>query len=106
MLRIYPVCLELVREVGKLLPALKAGSAELGNQCERAIISVPLNVAEGTASRGKLQQARYHTAAASAREVLACLETAEMLGIAQAPSAALRGLFNQVIGTLVKLATR
>ncbi len=106
MLRIYPVCLELVREVGRLLPVMKAGSAELGNQCERAIISVPLNVAEGTASRGKLQQARYHTAAGSAREALACLEVAEMLGITHASGPELRALFNQVIGTLVKLATR
>ncbi|MES1182835.1 MAG: four helix bundle protein [Myxococcales bacterium] len=104
MLRIYPVVLELVRQVGKIIPELRLRSAELANQCERALISVPLNVAEGSHSRGRNQQARYHTAAGSAREVLACLETAEALGIVASPDADLRALFNRVIGTLVKLA--
>jgi four helix bundle protein len=104
MLRIYPKVLELVRRVGTLLPELKARSAELGDQCQRALISVPLNVAEGSHSRGRNQQARYHTAAGSAREVLACLETAEALGFTPAPDAELRALFDHVIGTLVKLA--
>jgi four helix bundle protein len=104
MLHIYPVVLELVREVGKRLPELRARSAELGDQCERALISIPLNVAEGSHSRGKNQQARYHTAAGSAREVLACLETAEALGCSPATDEALRALFNRVIGTLVRLA--
>jgi hypothetical protein len=47
---------------------------------ERALISVPLNVAEGAYSRGRSQSLRFQTAAASAREVLACLETAEAMG--------------------------
>ena len=104
MLHIYPVVLELVREVGKRIPELRARSAVLGDQCERALISIPLNVAEGSHSRGKNQQARYHTAVGSAREVLACLETAEALGFAAAPDEALQALFNRVIGTLVRLA--
>jgi four helix bundle protein len=104
MLRIYPVVLELVRHVAKIIPDLRARSAELADQCERALISVPLNVAEGSHSRGKNQKARYHTAAGSAREVLACLETAEALGFRPAPDMELRALFNRVIGTLVKLA--
>ena len=104
MLRIYPVCLELVRRVAKLLPELRKGSVELADQCERALISIPLNTAEGTQSRGRNQQARYHTAAASAQEVLSCLETAEALGFTAAPDEELRALFNHVIGTLVRLA--
>lgn len=104
MLHVYPLVLELVRHVGKLLPELRKRSGELANQCERALISVPLNVSEGMYSRGKLKQARYHTAAGSAREVLACLETAEALGIVGAPDAELLALFNRIIGTLVKLA--
>jgi four helix bundle protein len=62
------------------LPLLRARSSSLGDQLERALISVPLNVAEGAYSRGKNRQARYQSAAASAREVPACLETAEALG--------------------------
>lgn len=104
MLHIYPFVMQLVREVGKLIPALRAQSAELGDQCERALISVPLNLAEGTHSRGRNRHARYNTAAGSAREVLACLETAEALGFMAPPDAELVALFNRVIGTLVKLA--
>ena len=104
MLHIYPVILQLVRQVGNKVPELRARSAELGDQCQRALISVPLNVAEGSHSRGKNQQARYHTALGSAREVLACLETAEALGFMPGPDDELRALFNQVIGTLVRLA--
>ena len=104
MLRIYPVVLQLVSEVSELLPELRLRSAELGNQCERALTSIPLNVAEGSHSRGKNRQARYHTALGSAREVLSCLETAEAMHIMPGPDAGLRALFNQVIGTLVRLA--
>lgn len=104
MLQIYPVVLELVRRVGTLLPGMRARSRELADQCERALISIPLNVAEGAHSRGRNRHARYHTAAGSAREVLACLETAEALGWMKAPGAELVALFQRVIGTLVRLA--
>ena len=70
---------------------------------ERALISVPLNVAEGAHSRGRNRQARYQSAAASAREVLACLETAEALGWVRPIEPELAALFHRVIGTLVRL---
>ena len=76
-LKIYPIVLQLVRRLSSYLPALRARSATLGDQLERALISIPLNVAEGAYSRGKNRQVRYQSAAASAREALACLETAE-----------------------------
>jgi four helix bundle protein len=79
-LRIYPVVLLLVRRLSPFLPVLRARSASLGDQFERALVSVPLNLAEGAYSRGKNRQVRYQSAAASAREALACLETAEALG--------------------------
>jgi four helix bundle protein len=103
MLRIYPVVLELVRRLAPGLVVLKARSSALGDQFERALISVPLNVAEGTYSRGRNRQARYQSAAASAREALACWETAQALGWVEALEPELLGLFNQVIGTLVRL---
>jgi four helix bundle protein len=46
-LKIYPVVLELVRKLAPFLPRLRARSASLGDQMERALISIPLNVAEG-----------------------------------------------------------
>jgi four helix bundle protein len=102
-LKIYPIVLELVRNVSPYLPALRARSAALGDQLERALISIPLNVAEGAYSRGKNRQARYQSAAASAREALACLETAEALGWAAPLESELAALFHRVIGTLVRL---
>jgi [ribosomal protein S5]-alanine N-acetyltransferase len=39
--------LQLVRRLSPYLPLLRARSASLGDQLERALISVPLNIAEG-----------------------------------------------------------
>lgn len=102
-LEIYPVVLELVRKVKPYLAVLRARSPSLGDQLEGALTSVPLNVAEGAYSRGRNRQARYQSAAASAREALACLETAEALGWLQPLEPELGALFQRVIGTLVRL---
>jgi len=103
-LKIYPVVLELVRRLAPFLPVLRARSATLGDQLERALISIPLNLAEGAYSRGKNRQARYHTAAGSAREALACFETAHALGFIGPLEPDVAALFHRVIGTLVRLA--
>jgi four helix bundle protein len=95
--------LELVRMLAPYLPVVRARSAALGDQLERALISVPLNVAEGAYSRGRNRQARYQSAAASAREALACFETAHSLGWIAPLPAEVTALFDQVIGTLVRL---
>jgi four helix bundle protein len=93
-LKIYPIVLELVRRLSPYLPALRARRATLGDQLERALISIPLNLAEGAYSRGKNRHARYQSAAASAREALACLETAEALGWIGSLEPELGSLFN------------
>jgi len=103
-LEIYSVVLQLVRKLAPLLPALRARSSALGDQLERALISVPLNVAEGAYSRGRNRQARYQSALASAREALACFETAEAFGWIGPLEPEIAALFNRVIGTLVRLA--
>jgi len=102
-LKIYPVILELVRRLAPVVRALRGKSPALADQMERALISVPLNVAEGAYSRGRNRQARFQTAAASARETLACLETAEAMGLMEGLEPELAGLFHRVIGTLVRL---
>ncbi|HEX4476358.1 MAG TPA: four helix bundle protein [Polyangiaceae bacterium] len=56
-LKIYPVVLELVRRLAPLLPALRRRSSALADQMERALISVPLNVAEGAYSREESRSA-------------------------------------------------
>jgi four helix bundle protein len=103
-LEIYPVVLDLIRRLSPYLPVLRARSGALGDQLERAMLSTPLNLAEGAYSRGKGRFARYQCAAASAREVLACFETAEALGWIQPLEPELLALFQRVIGTLVRLA--
>ena len=103
-LQIYPVVLELVRRLAPSLLVLRARSHALGDQFERALISVPLNTAEGAYSRGKNRQARYQSAAASAREALACWETAQALGWVGPLEPEITALFHRVIGTLVRLA--
>ena len=102
-LRIYPVVLELVRRLAPVVRVLRARSAALGDQMERALVSIPLNVAEGAYSRGRNRQARFQSAAASARETLACLETAEAMGFIGPVDPGLGALFHRVIGTLVRL---
>jgi four helix bundle protein len=67
-------------------------------------VSVPLNIAEGSYSRGRNRGARYHNALGSLREVLACFEVAAALGYAPVLEPALRGRFDHVLGTLVRVA--
>jgi four helix bundle protein len=102
-LKIYSVTLELVRRVAPVIRVVRARSSVLGDQLERALISVPLNVAEGAYSRGRNRQARFQSAAASAREALACLETAEAMGFLRPVEPEVGALFDRVIGTLVRL---
>ena len=54
-------------------------------------------------SRGAGRQARYHTALGSAREVLACIETAKAWGYVTVVDATVTSNLDRVIGTLVKL---
>ena len=103
MLRIYPVLLELVRSVKPLVQELERRDPDLARQCRRALASGPLNMAEGSYSRGKNRAARYHNAVGSMREVLACFEVAAALGYLPEVDAALRNRFDHVIGTLVRL---
>jgi four helix bundle protein len=103
-LRIYAVALELVRRLAPLVVTLRSRSPALADQMERALISIPLNIAEGAYSRGKNRQSRYQSAAASAREALACCETAQALGYLGEIDSQLSAAFNHVIGTLVRLS--
>ena len=102
-LRIYPVILEMVRDVRRLLPSIERHDADLAKQLKRAATSVPLNTAEGMCSRGKNRTARYHTAMGSAREVLACFEVAEAMGYVDEVDEAFVARMNHIIGTFVRL---
>jgi len=103
MLRIYPVVLELIREVGPMVRELERRDPDLARQCRRALASGPLNIAEGSYSRGRNRVARYHDALGSLREALACFEVAEALGYLPGVGEAVRSRFDHVLGTLVRL---
>ncbi|MBI4957527.1 MAG: four helix bundle protein [Myxococcales bacterium] len=103
MLRIYPVLLQLVRDLQPLVRQLERHDPDLARQCRRALASAPLNVAEGSYGRGKNRPLRYHTALGSLREVLACFEVASAVGYLPDLDPALRGRFDHVLGTLVRL---
>jgi len=103
MLRIYPVLLQLVRSSSPWVKELERRDPDLARQCKRALSSAPLNVAEGSYSRGKNRAARYHTALGSLREVLACFEVAAALGYVPDVDPELKSSFDHVLGTLVRL---
>ncbi|MGC4089684.1 MAG: four helix bundle protein [Polyangiaceae bacterium] len=102
-LKIYPVVLEMVRRLAPMRDVLRSHSKELGEQFERALISVPLNLAEGSYSRGGNRVAKYHVALGSAREALACLETAQAFGWIGPLAPECAALSQRVLGTLVRL---
>ena len=102
MLRIYPVMIDMLREMRPVLSQIERRDADLARQLRRAAASVVLNTAEGMYSRGRLRQVRYHSALGSARETLACLEVAAALhGLAIDDGA--RRRLDEIIGTLVRL---
>ena len=103
MLRIYPVTLEVLRQLRPVVRRIELKDKDLARQLRRCSVSVTLNVAEGMHSRGGNRTARYHTALGSAQETLACLEAAEACGYVAAVDDALVQQLRRVVGTLVKL---
>ena len=103
MLRIYPVVLQLVTDLAPLIKKIARHNRNLARQCEDALTSGPLNLGEGSYSRGGNRTVRYHTALGSMREVLSCLEVAAALGYVAPVDEGMRRRFDHVLGTLVKL---
>ena len=71
---------DLVRSVREPLAAVHRQHAPLADQLVRAVQSIPLNIAEGSALTRKSAAHHYRIAAGSTREVEAALRTAECLG--------------------------
>jgi four helix bundle protein len=103
MLRIYPVCLEMLRDVRVWADRIGQFDRDHARQLRRSSLSVHLNAAEGSASAGGTRRQRHRDALGSARETLANLEAAEALGYIEPMSDEQRNRFNHIIGTLVKL---
>src|SRR5690348_10216853 len=103
MLRIYPVCLELVRNVRPYIDRIARFDRSLAQQLRSSCMSVVLNVAEGSGVRGGRRRHCYEIALGEARETFANLEGAYALGYVRPLDAATRSRFNQIIGTLVNV---
>src|SRR5271170_6493419 len=105
MLRIHHDMLDVIRSMRGALGAIDKRDADLARQLRRAASSVVLNIAEGSGSFGGMRTARYRTALGSARETLACLQTADAFGYVEPVSQDMLRQMDRIIGTLVKVAT-
>jgi four helix bundle protein len=102
MLRIYPVVIEFIRRVGPVIEQINRHDPDLARQMRRSLASVPLNVAEGSAGRGKLRGLRYSTAAGSMRETMAGFDTAAAFGYIGPLDEEIAAMVRLIIGTLVR----
>jgi four helix bundle protein len=81
-LDVYRVAIELVAEVYRILNPRLRGYADLVNQAQRAAISIPLNVAEGSGEFSRREKARFYgIARRSATECAAALDVLRVLGV-------------------------
>jgi len=104
VLRIYSTIIECVVQLRPILQKIESKDADLGKQMRRALQSVPLNVAEGSGSRGGNRGARYHAAAGSMNEVIACVDVAVALGYVGTVDAGLVDRLHKIVNTLKKVA--
>jgi four helix bundle protein len=79
-LRIYETSVQMVASVVGFARAVAREDPDLARQMRRAACSVPLNIQEGTWSRGRNREARLHNALGSAKETIACLDVSAACG--------------------------
>ena len=78
-LRVYELALETMPLVAALITRIERHDRDLARQLRRASVSVPLNIAEGSHSKGGNRRERFTNAMSSARESIACLQVAEAM---------------------------
>ncbi len=103
MLSIYPVSLQVRRDVAGIFRVVAQVDRNLADQLRRAATSVPLNLAESDGMSGGNRRQRRLSALGSAREVVACLDVAEAMGYARIDGV-VRARLDHVIGVLVRVA--
>ena len=106
MLRIHETAVELVAEVMPLLEMIERKDPDLARQGRRAVMSTPLNIAEGGEQPGKRRALHYRIAMGSAREAWSVMRVAHAARYIAAPSGELTNKFNHVIGTLHRCVVR
>ena len=103
MLKIYPVAIEMVRDVNALCGAIAKHDADLARQLRRSSMSVVLNIGEGSGSTGGTRRARYESARGSARETLCGLQAAAAVGYVAALNRQQLNRFDWILGVLHKV---
>ena len=103
MLRIQPVCLDVLRVVRPLADEIAKFDRDHARQLRRSSLSVYLNMAEGTGCRGGTRRARYDDALGSAEETRANLQAAEAVGYLGALDAELLDWLDRIIRTLTAI---
>ena len=103
-LRIYGVVLETVAMLREEMETIERRDVDLGRQMRRAAASVALNISEGSYSRGRNAQLRFHSALGSARETLACVEVGVALGYVRGVRPEIHARMQQILGTLTNLS--
>ncbi len=104
MLNIYYFILDTLEELQPISAEIGRHDSDLARQMRRAMTSIVLNVAEGSDSRGRNKQARYHTALGSTKETIACLDVGRVLRYIDPPSAGLCDRLDRIAATLAKLS--
>ena len=104
-LDVYQVSVEVVAEVYRILNPRPRGYSDLVNQAQRAAISIPLNVAEGSGEFNRLEKARfYQIARRSATECAAALDVLRVLGVVSAKRLErARELLDRVVAMLTRM---
>jgi four helix bundle protein len=103
-LQVAGLSLELIEALRPLVVRVRRQDRSLADQLVRAASSVALNIAEGGASLGGNQRARFYTAAGSASESLAALKVAVAWGYLEPQDAAASSsLLRRILAILWKL---
>ena len=106
-LDVYRLAIEVVGDVGQVLPALGAWDRDLVSQMRRAVASVPLNLAAGLRRLGRDREHLLGVALGSAAEVRAILDVAAAAGtLGAAAHAALDAKLDRVCAMTYRLRGR
>ncbi len=103
MLRIYQTALTMAGDAAKVADEIEKKDIDLARQMRRAVQSVVLNIAEGMGNTPGHKRQRYQTALGSAREVMACVEVAQVMRIIGKTDSATLDRIDHVIATLARL---
>ena len=103
MLRIEAVCLEMLGELRGVVDEIARSDRDHARQLRRSMMSIYLNMAEGSGGRGGTRRARYDDALGSAEETRANLRAAMAVGYLKAVDEAVMDKLDRIIRTLVRI---